>query len=172
MSRLNRFLAFNRNDRKGVFVFFIFILLLQAMYFWVSSLEMNPIQTPSEKSWLNNQMIIDSLKKVSEPKYTFYPFNPNFISDFKGYQLGMSVEEIDKLLEFRKTGKFVNSAKEFQAVTGISDSLLRVISPYFKFPEWVTNPTKTSYKNYTTFNKKEEVIMAKELNAASQEDLI
>lgn len=172
MSGLKRFFAFNKNERKGVFVFFVFILLLQGVYFWVSTSKEHSAENPAEISWLSNQKIIDSLKNISEPKHTFYPFNPNFISDFKGYQLGMSVEEIDKLLEFRKTGKFVNSAKEFQAVTGISDSLLRVISPYFKFPEWVTNPTKTSYKNYTTFNKKEEVIMAKELNAASQEDLI
>src|SRR5690606_24813716 len=172
MSRLNRFLTFNRNERKGVFVFFVFIILLQGAYFWISSLEMHPMQVPSEKSWLNNQIIIDSLKKVSEPKYTFYPFNPNFISDFKGYQLGMSVEEIDKLLEFRKTGKFVNSAKEFQTVTGVSDSLLSVISPYFKFPEWVTNPKKSSNQNFKSFEKKEEIIVTQDLNTASQEELI
>jgi hypothetical protein len=52
-----------------------------------------------------------------------YPFNPNFITDFKGYKLGMSVQEID-LLEYRKGNKYVNSPKEFQAVTQVSDSLL------------------------------------------------
>lgn len=172
MSGLKRFLAFNKNERKGVFVFFVFILLLQGVYFWVSTSKEHSAENPDEISWLSNQKIIDSLKNISEPKPTLYPFNPNFISDFKGYQLGMSVQEIDKLFEFRKTGKFVNSAKEFQAVTGISDSLLRLISPYFKFPDWVTNPNKPTNQNFKSFNKKEEPIVAQDLNSASQEDLI
>jgi hypothetical protein len=46
----------------------------------------------------------------------------------------MSVQEID-LMEYRKGNKYVNSPKEFQAVTQVSDSLLNV-SPYFKFPDW------------------------------------
>ncbi len=88
------------------------------------------------------QKEIDSLKMVeienSKPK--IYPFNPNYITDYKGYTLGMSVEEIDRLLEFRKQDKWINSAEQFQQVTQVSDSLLNAISPYFKFPEWVTNP--------------------------------
>jgi hypothetical protein len=48
----------------------------------------------------------------------------------------MSVQEIDRLLEYRKGNKYVKP-KEFQAVTQVSDSLLNVIAPYFKFPDWV-----------------------------------
>ncbi|MFD2828841.1 hypothetical protein ACFSYG_20345 [Leeuwenhoekiella polynyae] len=36
----------------------------------------------------------------SQPK--IYPFNPNFITDYKGYTLGMRMVEIDKLLRFRE----------------------------------------------------------------------
>ncbi|HLT33381.1 MAG TPA: helix-hairpin-helix domain-containing protein, partial [Aquaticitalea sp.] len=44
--------------------------------------------------------------------------------------------------------KWVNSAKQFQEVTKVSDSLLNVISPYFKFPDWVTNPkSKPNWEN-------------------------
>jgi hypothetical protein len=43
----------------------------------------------------------------------------------------MSIE-IDRLLAFRKENKYVNSAKEFQNVTKVSDSLLND-GPYFKF---------------------------------------
>jgi hypothetical protein len=45
----------------------------------------------------------------------------------------MSVQEIDRLVKYRKGNKYVNSPKEFQAVTQVSDSLLNVITPYFKF---------------------------------------
>ena len=58
-----------------------------------------------------------------------YRFNPNFISDFKAYQLGLSVEEADRLFAFRAKGKYANSPKEFQKVTGVNDSLLSLIRP-------------------------------------------
>ncbi|WP_345143727.1 helix-hairpin-helix domain-containing protein [Flavobacterium ginsengiterrae] len=110
-----------------------------------------------------------------EQKHEVYKFNPNFISDYKGYKLGMSVEEIDRLLEFRKQNKYVNSAKEFQDVTQISDSLLKVLSPLFKFPDWVQNKKdfKAEKKEYTqkTFEKKEKITLT-DINQATQEDLI
>lgn len=49
----------------------------------------------------------------------------------------MSTQEIDRLLAFRKENKYVNSAEEFQQVTKVSDSLLKIISPFFKFPDWI-----------------------------------
>jgi competence ComEA-like helix-hairpin-helix protein len=66
----------------------------------------------------------------------------------------MTVEEIDRLLQFRKQNKWINSAKQFQQVTHVSDSLLNIISPYFKFPEWVTNPRSTPSNNYQTISQK------------------
>ena len=129
---------------------------------------------------------IDSLKLVqlekSKPKT--YPFNPNYITDFKGASLGMSNKEIDRLLAFRKQNKWINSTKQFQEVTKVSDSLLSQISPYFKFPEWISNPDRTS-KNYPTddfskqtrrhdgnFNSKPKKIAEKrDLNKATAQQL-
>jgi len=172
MASINSFFYFNKNQRKGLLAFFICILLLQGIYFFVSFKD-NFIEENIEKTqWLSNQKWIDSLRSTT-PTTTqqIYPFNPNFITDFKGYQLGMSVEEIDRLIEFRKTNRYVNSAKEFQQITKISDSLLATISPYFKFPEWTNNPKKNDKK----FNKTEKVIEkieTKDLNVASQEDMM
>jgi len=116
---------------------------------------------------------IDSLTvlEIEARKPKIFPFNPNFITDFKGYTLGMSNEEIDRLHAFRNKNKFVNSAKEFQNVTKISDSLLGVISPYFKFPEWVTNSNLTpsySSKNSNVIKTVEQKI---DLNKASAREL-
>ncbi|MBX9808120.1 MAG: helix-hairpin-helix domain-containing protein, partial [Flavobacteriaceae bacterium] len=131
--------------------------------------------SPEKEKWLSLQSQIDSLKQEKlnyVPK--IYPFNPNFITDYKGYKLGMSVVEIDRLLAFRKGNKYVNSPKEFQAVTKVSDSLLNAISPYFKFPDWVTNKKEfKDYKKYpnTAFAKKEKLVII-DINQATQEDLI
>lgn len=162
-------MGFSKKERKGLLVFFVLVLLFQIVYFYISFKENFTEENPEKSEWLSNQTWIDSLKTIEKPIYQIRPFNPNFITDFKGFQLGMSVEEINRLLDFRKTEKFVNSAKEFQQVTGISDSLLSQISPYFKFPEWVTNPKKSSYRK---FEQQPENIVIKDINIATQEDLI
>jgi DNA uptake protein ComE-like DNA-binding protein len=125
----------------------------------------------SEKQkWISLQSKVDSIK-VEKLNYVpkIYPFNPNFITDYKGSKLGMSVVEIDRLLNFRKTNQYVNSASEFQKVTQVSDSLLSAISPYFKFPDWVNNRKANNFK---PFEKKTEKIVLKDINLATKEDLI
>jgi DNA uptake protein ComE-like DNA-binding protein len=85
----------------------------------------------------------------------------------------MSTLEIDRLLAFRKTNKYVNSAKEFQKVTKISDSLLNVISPYFKFPDWVNKKKENNYKDYPKSNfTKNAKLLVLDINQATTEDLI
>src|SRR5690606_11435650 len=98
---------------------------------------------------------IDSLRlaELEARKPTVYPFNPNYITDYRGTSLGMTNEEIDRLLAFRKQNKWVNSTKQFQEVTKISDSLLNTIAPYFKFPDWVENSISNSISNpISTYN--------------------
>ena len=86
----------------------------------------------------------------------------------------MSVAQIDRLLAFRKENKYVNSIKEFQAVTQVSDSLLNAISPYFKFPDWVKNNKefkKDSPYSNLAFVKKGKLVVI-DINQATKEDLI
>ncbi len=144
---------YNKRQRNGILFLIILIVVLQAVYFIIDfSYDKEIIPDVSEIDLYQQQ--IDSLKKIQQgnKKEKIYPFNPNYITDFKGYQLGMSIEEIDKLLAFRKSGKFINSAKEFQNITEVNDSLLSIIASYFKFPEWVDQ--KTAEKNTVSLSKK------------------
>ena len=130
---------------KRQLLLFIIIIGLQLGSYFLDFSNDDKI-TAEKQNWLSLQSNIDSLKSEKpQTTYKIYPFNPNFITDFKGHKLGMSVEQIDRLLAFRKQGKFANSPEEFQKVTGISDSLLNAISPYFKFPDWVNK--KNSNQN-------------------------
>lgn len=147
--------------------------MLQLIYYGFKSGFFIAKTEPKEnKEWLLVQSKIDSLKKTkNENTYQIQPFNPNFISDYKGYVLGMSVSEIDRLHQFRANNKYVNSAKEFQEVTQVSNELLQKIAPFFKFPDWVTNTKKQPV--FETFsNKKKEEINPVNLNEASKEDLM
>ncbi|MDX6183082.1 helix-hairpin-helix domain-containing protein [Flavobacterium sp. Fl-77] len=172
---LVQYFRFTNQQRTGIFLFLVVIVSLQLVYFFVDFNGKEKI-TPDEQKWMTLQHQIDVLKSLKyNQKPKVFTFNPNFISDYKGYKLGMSVQEIDRLLAFRKENKYVNSAKEFQEVTKVSDSLLLAISPYFKFPDWVTkgNAAKKFKKdsNQKIFLKKEKIVTL-DINQATQEDLM
>ena len=168
---LKSYFQFSKTQRSGIFILLTISILIQLSYFFID-FKFEEKESKEQQQWLAVQTEIDSLKQV---RYDYvpkiYPFNPNFITDFKGYKLGMSVAEIDRLLAFRKLNKYVNSASEFQKVTKVSDSLLKVISPYFKFPDWITN--KKEFKSYAkqSFDKKEKTVVL-DINQATPEDLI
>ncbi|HEX9979652.1 MAG TPA: helix-hairpin-helix domain-containing protein [Flavobacterium sp.] len=164
------FFSFTRTQRAGLMLLIVIIIICQSAYFFIDN-SLMASEEPADWKLVQDEM--DSLriqKKKQKPKV--YPFNPNFITDFKAYKLGMSVEQIDRLLAFRKENRYVNSAKEFQQVTKVSDSLLAVISPYFKFPEWTRNRNRNNMFVQKGYKKKEKVIQVKDINAATAEDLI
>lgn len=150
MKNLKSHFWYNKSQRNGIFFLLFFILFLQGVYFYVDFSSDKEIQLPADEIALFQHQI-DSLKliEIEKRKPKIYPFNPSFITDHKGYQLGMKTQEIDRLLSYRERGKYINSVNQFQQVTKVSDSLLAVISPYFKFPDWISNKRKLT----TTFNK-------------------
>ncbi|HEX8576106.1 MAG TPA: helix-hairpin-helix domain-containing protein [Flavobacterium sp.] len=171
-NKSNPYFHFTRSQRPGVVCLLLLIVIFQLLYFY-ADFSKTTAPSPQETQWLSLQTTIDSLKKQQlqyVPKV--YPFNPNFITDFKGYKLGMSTQEIDRLLLFRKGNQYVNSAKEFQLVTKISDSLLETMAPYFKFPDWVKNKKSYHYNDYSKSERSIEKITVKDINQATQEDLI
>ena len=171
MHKLKSYFIFSKSHRSGIVLLLILMVLVQLFYYFISN--QKPLRS-EDTSWLLTQNEIDSLKQNrSFKKDTIYPFNPNFITDYKGYKLGMSVQEIDRLHQYRAQNKYVNSAAEFQKITKVSSDLLQKISPYFKFPDWVTNKSATSYKKFQTYPSKEKVaVVQKDINAATKEDLI
>lgn len=165
---------FSNQQRNGIFLLVAIIVIAQCVYFFVDfSNEDDTVVDEPELELFRKE--IDSLRMVelenSKPK--IYPFNPNYITDYKGYTLGMTNEEIDRLHAFREENQWVNSAKQFQEVTGVSDSLLDQISPYFKFPDWVTNPKpKKQYNNTYSDSKTPKTFAQKiDLNQATATQL-
>ncbi|WP_317164710.1 hypothetical protein [Flavobacterium hydrocarbonoxydans] len=103
------YFKFTNQQRTGIFLLFGIIVVLQLVYFFVD-FRVPMKNFPEKQEWLALQSDIDVLKNVKHnQKPKIYSFNPNFISDYKGYKLGMSVQEIDRLLAFRKTNQYVNS---------------------------------------------------------------
>ncbi|EWH12801.1 hypothetical protein KLA_12494 [Cellulophaga geojensis KL-A] len=171
MKNFKSHFQFDKEQKSGIFFLLLLIVIFQAIYYLVS----NGVFTSKNNSLLHNkelQVAIDSLKNQSVKKNTYkmYPFNPNYITDYKGYKLGMSIKEIDRLHLYRETGKYVNSIEEFKKVTNVSDSLLKAISPYFKFPDWKASKFD---KKITVANKSSKNInyTVKDINNATAIDL-
>ena len=180
---------FTAGQRTGLLLLCGLIVLVQLGWYILGRQETSVEEkSAEEKEWLALQPKIDALKAKQATKegYKVYPFNPNYITDYKGYALGMSVAQIDKLKVFRKNGKWINSAADFKAITGVNDSLLGVLSPFFKFPDWVKNKkphnsaaayAASGYKGGDKpvfVNKQTQAAISKvlDINTALEEDLI
>ncbi len=165
--------VFTPKQQNGIFLLVFLILLgMVGMYYVHHFPEEEQLSEFQKQELIQVEKFLDSVKaeKQKSKKDTIYPFNPNYINDFKGYKLGMSLEEIKRLKDFRAEGKWVNSIKDFQKVTKVSDSLLNKISPSFKFPEWVQKRNAAQKKKSFTATKISSD-KKKDLNTATKEEL-
>ena len=170
MTNIKSHFVFSKSQQNGIFLLIALIIILQLIYFF------HPFSSEGEQDKTEEQLVeqlqkrIDSLKKIASeeemPKMEF--FNPNYISDYKGYLLGMSVAEIERLHQYRESGRWVNSPKDFQEVTGVSDSLLKRISTLFKFPDFVSVRGEKQEVSKKAFLAP---IIKTDINTATAEDL-
>lgn len=163
MSIFKSHFSYSKSQRNGIFVLIILVVCLQGIILLYdfnnkdTSYKLSPVSQSIQKQ-------LDSLSLLKDKKYQLRPFNPNYISDYKAYQLGLSVDEIDRLMSFRKQNRYVNSIDDFQRVTKISDSLLGIISPFFKFPDWVSKKSIQKIRN--------KAIVVKDINKVTVEELM
>ena len=165
---------YNKRQRNGIFFLLAFIVTFQCVYFFVD-FPSKELTTEEQKviSYFQSRLDSLALMKVEKKPFEFTPFNPSFIDDYKGEQLGMSVLEIDRLLLFRKEGNYINSVKQFQTVTLVSDSLLASMSPYFKFPDWIVNKKKATsiYQKTRKLKTKINLKEKRDLNVVTAAEL-
>lgn len=156
---------FTKRQRVGILILFFLVFLMQILLIFASNNDFISHQF-DENTLADLEQEYDSLQKnhLKKKRPKRFPFNPNFISTYEGYELGMSLKEIELLHNFRASQNWINSAQDFQRVTGVSDTLLAAISPYFKFPKWVTQ----SQKQKGNTPKKQSKL---DLNLATSEQL-
>ena len=105
------FYKLNKSQRRGVlwtFLLFLVIHLLISLLYKPSRKNPEPLVVNKE-----TQHLIDSLKslKIASNKVrdSIYPFNPNYISDFNAYQLGVSMEAVERIRAYRAAGSYLLS---------------------------------------------------------------
>lgn len=129
---------------------------------------------PAKVEYIVNQEEMNRIQKEMDILYAqsqqlkIYPFNPNYLTKEKSFQLEMSLEEFERLQLLRNQGKFVNSNQEFQQITQVSDEWMKKYVQYFKFPDWVNKKSQAEQPS-----KVEKIsIDVKDLNRATKEDFL
>ncbi len=138
---------FDNQQRSGILLLcFLIVGLFCVLYFYTPQ-PVLLLNTSSPKV-LKQQAYVDSLRleALERKKPKRYPFNPNFISDYKAYTLGLTPSEFDRLSSYRSKNKWINSIKDFKLVTKASDSLMAELGPLFKFPDWVVKSSSSPKK--------------------------
>ena len=136
---------FDNQQRSGILLLcFLIVGLFCILYFYTPQPVL--LLDTSSPQVLKQQAYVDSLRleALEKKKPKRYPFNPNFISDYKAYTLGLTPMEFDRLSRYRSKNKWINSLKDFKVVTKASDSLMAIIGPLFKFPDWVVKSAASS----------------------------
>lgn len=171
MDKIKSYFVFNSSQRNGILFLLLLVSGFAVINNYIDFTTENLLDTNS-KEVLAVQKELDSIRTllIESNQSKIHHFNPNFITDFKGYKLGMSSEEIDRLLDYRKQNKWINSKEDFKKVTKVSDSFLDQISSYFKFPDWISNP-KPKYSDWRKGFKEKTFDQKIDLNSATQLEL-
>lgn len=173
-----KFFYYSKSQKRGIIILVVLLMTIQGCLLWYRTTDNEGERIANaifdSDKYQTKVATIDSLYRVQAVKKdTIYPFNPNFISDYKGFLFGMSKEEIDRLHAYREKNLYVNTPREFQQVTQVSDEWINTYSPYFKFPTWVTQQKNKVFQNRKEFFKSEakEPIVQICINSATKEDL-
>ena len=154
-----------KRQQRAVFVLILIIISLQFVgMFWPK------IRTKSATNkWSDNSIFKEEYEALKQQSSALsgskiFPFNPNFLTPYKAYELGLSNLEFQRLTNFRSKNLWINSVQDFKRVTKVSDSLLQAIEPYFRFPQWVINSQQSRIRTSKPKSKLD-------LNTATPEQL-
>ncbi|MDG3583747.1 ComEA family DNA-binding protein [Galbibacter pacificus] len=95
-------LRFSKSQQSGIF----FLIIIVAS-FYMGSFGMDSFKYEFYK--INKTGLTSFEENTIKYHQKIFPFNPNYLTDYKAYALGMSIEEIDKLHAYRNHGRYVNS---------------------------------------------------------------
>ena len=148
---------FSKPQRGAILILLVLLIAVQLYRLLVNSPELSPVDLSQAQSY---QTQLDSLRiKENAQTPIVYQYNPNYLTDYRAYTLGLPPEAFDKLLRYRQTNSYVNTPKQFQEVTKLSDSLMEKLLPQLKF-------SKPLYKSKT----KNRIVLKKDINKASASD--
>ena len=127
---------YTQSQKRGFIALILVVCIVQGLlylyYYRESDTRKEYTLTSEEQKRIQREL--DSLRVLaSQKKDTIYPFNPNYITDYKGFILELSIEALDRLFAYRESKHYVNSTQAFQEVTGVSEAWMQKYSRFMVF---------------------------------------
>lgn len=155
-SFLFNFFHFNKQERNGVFVLSVIIVLLFAIRLTIPLLNNdnntvqfitinspNNIVTKAKIFPIENSSVVDSSIKTSNERFVF---NPNTITKEDAQKLGLSKKLSSTLINFRNKGGKFYKPEDLKKLYGLSPSLYKELEPYILIPN-----SKHEFKRDTVY---------------------
>ena len=102
----------------------------------------------------------DSLLALQPPKDTLYPFNPNYMTAYHAYRLGLPKWVSDSIQTRISRREYFRNTEEVRLFLGVNDTTWLKVFPHLKLPEYVS-----------TTRKKASPKVKLQLNTATSEQL-
>ncbi|PCE63509.1 ComEA family DNA-binding protein [Sediminicola luteus] len=126
--------SFTKQERSGIFFLLALVVVLQLGYWWLANRPAATIPTIVVNE--EGQRWVDSLKAAQQKDSArVFLVNPNYLSDYRAYVLGISAEALSRIQAYRNNGKYFNDAAGFQEVAQLPDSTWQQVKPLLKFPK-------------------------------------
>ena len=125
------YFTFNRNERKGIIVLLVLILLLavanKLIFYLEKPATIDKVLLDSAKRELGR--FNDSIYANANLKTLFF-FNPNTIDSLALDSLNVPETVKSNLLKFRQKGGIIKVVADFKKIYGVTDPLFEQISPF------------------------------------------
>lgn len=159
------YFSFTKQERSGIFFLLALVVVLQLGYWWLAKRPAFTVPTIVVNE--EGQRWVDSLKAAQKKdSVRVFLVNPNYISDYRAYVLGISAEALSRIQTYRNNGKYFNDAAGFQVVAQLPDSTWQEVRPLLKFPKTYVRGQKVKVAS-----SGRESRVKKDINTATGADL-
>jgi DNA uptake protein ComE-like DNA-binding protein len=132
--------SWTRAQRRGLLIVFgLSFLGHVAVYNFVKNPSPKHPLTPLPEAVLAQR---DSLLVLQPPKDTLYPFNPNYMSAYHAYRLGLPKWMSDSIKNRIARREYFKTTDEVRRFLALNDTTWLNVFPYIKLPEYVLKKRK------------------------------
>ncbi len=181
-SFLFHFFHFNKQERNGVFVLFVILVLVFLLKWMMPYVVVNNSSFVTTDVELDKQSnALDTLLKNETPSSQLntskvfdrdlFVFNPNVISAEEAMQLGFSKKLTATLLNFRKKGGRFFKPDDLKKLYGLSPTLFQTLESYILIPSHNHEFKKDSVRE-RTYPKKSFTNTILEINSADSLSIV
>jgi competence protein ComEA len=175
-------IGFSRKEANGtIILIMILLLVLIAPIFYKGLNEQSEFINADNQNLLEwHKEISESIRKKPVKQEIINPpidsFNPNKLPKEKWEEFGFSTLISDRIINYLKAGGRFYAPNDLYKIYGIDSSLVSTIAPYISIPSRESRTARslrpTSPPPPHEKNKSNHTIVRKNLNLASQEDLM